>query len=109
MSDTAVVLVIQRGVGRCCHRGVGKAVPGSAILAPIGEVIGECEIKQRNIKTNEMIVDKVSGRDPHPVDIRVGYTHQIQNIGKVDSHTIMWISEIYSPDTPDTFREEVEK
>ena len=72
-------------------------------------VIGECEIKQRNIKTDEMIVNKVSGDKPEPIEIRVGYTHQIENIGEVNSHTIMWISEIYSPDTPDTFREEVIK
>lgn len=72
-------------------------------------VIGECEITQRNLKTNEMVIDIVSGDNPHPVDIRVGYTHQIQNIGKENSHTIMWISEIYSDLTPDTFREEVIK
>ena len=72
-------------------------------------VIGECEIKQRDIKTNEILVDKVNGNKPHPVDIRVGYTHQITNIGKINSHTIMWISEIYNPDTHDTYREDVEK
>ena len=72
-------------------------------------VIGKSEIKQRDVKTNEMIVDVVDGNDPHPVNIRVGYTHQIKNIGDVNTHTIMWISEIYNPDTHDTYREEVEK
>ena len=72
-------------------------------------VIGECEIKQRYIKTNEMIVDKVSGDNPTPINIRVGYTHQITNIGKINSHTLMWISEIYNPETHDTYREDVEK
>ena len=72
-------------------------------------VIGECEIKQRDIVSNEMIVDRVCGNNPHPVNIRVGYTHQITNVGKSNSHTIMWISEIYNPETHDTFREEVEK
>ena len=71
-------------------------------------VIGNCEIKQRDIKTNDMIVDVVDGNHPHPVDIKVGYTHHIKNIGKENSHTIMWISEIYNPETHDTFREEVE-
>lgn len=70
-------------------------------------VIGESEIKQRDIKTNEMVVDIVDGKHPHPVNIRVGYTHQIKNIGKENTHTIMWISEIYNPDTHDTYREEV--
>ena len=70
-------------------------------------VIGESEIKQRNIKTNETVLDVINDKDRHPVDIRVGYTHQITNIGKEDTHTIMWISEIYNPDTHDTFREDV--
>ena len=72
-------------------------------------VIGECEIKQRDIHSNEIITDVVSGDNPNPINIRVGYTHQIKNIGKNNSHTIMWISEIYNPETHDTYREEVEK
>lgn len=66
-------------------------------------VIGECEIKQRNIETDEMIVDIVNGDNPNPIDIKVGYTHSIKNIGKNNSHTIMWISEIYNPETHDTY------
>lgn len=72
-------------------------------------VKGECEIKQRNIKTNEVIFDKVSSKDPHPVNIIPLYTHQIKNIGKENSSTLMWISEIYSPETHDTFKEDVDK
>ena len=72
-------------------------------------VIGKSEIKQRDIKTNEMITDIVDGSHPNPINIRVGYTHQIKNIGDTNTHTIMWISEIYNPETHDTYREEVEK
>ena len=72
-------------------------------------VIGKSEIKQRDIKTNEMITDVVDGSHPNPINIRVGYTHQIKNIGDTNTHTIMWISEIYNPETHDTYREEVEK
>ena len=56
-----------------------------------------------------MIIDKVSGDKPNPIWIKVGYTHQITNIGKENSHTIMWISQIYDPETHDTYREEVIK
>ena len=70
-------------------------------------VIGKSEIVQRDIKTNEMVVDVVSGEVPNPINIRVGYTHQITNIGDIDSHTIMWISEVYNPETHDTYCEEV--
>lgn len=72
-------------------------------------VIGECEIIQRNIENNDMIRDVVKGDNPNPINIKVGYTHQIKNIGTINSHTIMWISEIYNPETHDTFREEVIK
>lgn len=72
-------------------------------------VIGDSEIKQRNIDNDDMIVDVVNGKDLHPVNINVRYSHQIKNIGKIDSHTLMWISEIYNPETHDTYKEEVEK
>lgn len=72
-------------------------------------VVGKCHIRQRNIKNNEMIENIVSGDKPHPVNIIPYYTHEIKNIGDIDSHTIMWISEIYSDQTPDTFKEEVDK
>ena len=71
-------------------------------------VIGECEIKQRSIDNNDLIVNVVSGDKPEPINIIPRYTHQITNIGKKDSHTIMWISEIYNPNTHDTYKEEVE-
>ena len=72
-------------------------------------VIGESRIIQRNIKNNDIIDICVKGSDPHPVDIIPYYTHQISNIGDINTHTIMWISEIYHPDTHDTYKEEVEK
>lgn len=72
-------------------------------------VIGRCEIKQRNIENNDMIVDVIDENNRKKVDIIPSYTHQITNIGNINSHTIMWISEIYNPETHDTYREEVEK
>lgn len=72
-------------------------------------VIGECEIIQRKIGDDNLEVAKVSGDKPNPIEIKVGYTHQITNIGKSNSHTLMWISEIYNPETHDTYREDVIK
>ena len=71
-------------------------------------VKGRCEIKQRDISTNKMICDVVSGDKPNPINIIPRFTHQITNIGHENSHTIMWISEIYAPETSDTFPEKVE-
>lgn len=70
--------------------------------------IGQCEIKQRNIDNNDKLEYLVSGDKPQLVDIIPYYTHQITNIGECNSFTIMWISEIYNPETHDTYREEVE-
>ena len=70
-------------------------------------VIGQSEIKQRSIDNDDLIVDVVDGSHPHPVKIIPRYTHQIKNIGSVNTHTLMWISEIYNPETHDTYREEL--
>ena len=56
-----------------------------------------------------MIVDVVDGAKPNPINIIPNFTHSIKNIGKENSHTIMWISEIYNENTADTFREPVDK
>ncbi|MCQ2814852.1 MAG: NAD-dependent epimerase/dehydratase family protein [Bacilli bacterium] len=70
-------------------------------------VKGQCEIKQRNIKNNKMLVNNVSGNNPQPVDIIPYYTHSITNTGNENSYTIMWISEIYKPETHDTYKEDL--
>ena len=70
-------------------------------------VIGESLIRQRNIKNNDYIENKVSGDNPERINIIPGYTHDIKNIGNNNSYTLMWISEIYNPDTHDTYREDV--
>lgn len=71
-------------------------------------VIGECEIKQKDIHSNELIVDVVNGKEPRLIDIKIESTHQIKNIGNKDSHTLMWVSEIFKEETSDTYKKEVE-
>lgn len=72
-------------------------------------VVGQCEIVQQNIETKDTIANIVDGNIPHPVNIIPGYTHEITNIGEGNSKTIMWISEIYNPETHDTYKKEIEK
>jgi UDP-2-acetamido-2,6-beta-L-arabino-hexul-4-ose reductase len=72
-------------------------------------VSGECEIKFRKIGTNEVFTYHVNGEDMKVVDIPPGYAHSIKNIGVADSVTIMWASELFDKDNPDTHFEEVEK
>ena len=64
-------------------------------------------IKFRKIGTNTIFEYKVSGDDMKVVDIPCGYTHSITNIGSDDSITLMWASELFDKDNPDTFYEEV--
>jgi UDP-2-acetamido-2,6-beta-L-arabino-hexul-4-ose reductase len=70
---------------------------------------GECEIKFRKIGTKDIFTYFVSGEDMKVVDIPPGYTHSIKNVGTTDSVTIMWASELFDKDNPDTYFEEVEK
>lgn len=70
-------------------------------------VKGKCEITQRNIKTNEIIRNIEDELNSKPINISPFYTHKITNIGQNNSYTLMWISEIYSDDSPDTLKENV--
>ena len=72
-------------------------------------VSGQGIIRFRKIRTDEIIEYKVSGEKLEVVDIPVGYTHDIANIGNTDLVTIMWCNEPFNPDIPDTIFEPVER
>ncbi|XKH50451.1 NAD-dependent epimerase/dehydratase family protein [Chryseomicrobium palamuruense] len=60
-------------------------------------------------KPNEtMIIEYfVCGDKLEVVDIPVGYTHNIENLGESDMVTVMWVNEPFDPDNPDTYFLEV--
>lgn len=68
---------------------------------------GEAEIKFRDLNTNKISSYKVSEKELKVVDIPVGFTHSIKNIGKGELITIFWADEIFNPEEPDTYFEEV--
>ncbi len=70
-------------------------------------VSGNGVIRFRKIGTTEVIEYKVSGEKLEVVDIPTGYTHNIENIGQTDMVTVMWASEAFDPENPDTFFETV--
>ena len=37
------------------------------------------------------------------IDIPVGFTHNIVNVGDTDLITFMWCNECFDPEKPDTF------
>lgn len=70
-------------------------------------VSGNGVIRFRKIDTDEVIEYFVSGEKIEVVDIPVGYTHNIENLGTTDMVTVMWVNEPFDPNTPDTYFLEV--
>lgn len=70
-------------------------------------VKGTGVIRFRKIDEEEVIEYFVSGDKLEVVDIPVGYTHNIENLGDDDMVTIMWCNENFDPNNPDTFFLEV--
>ena len=77
-------------------------------------VSGEASIRLRKVGTdadgNPFPVTEyvVSGDKPQVVEMIPGYTHSITNLsGTDDLVTLMWANELFDPENPDTFYEEV--
>jgi len=66
-------------------------------------VTGKGVIRFRRIDSKEIKEYFVSGEKLEVVDIPVGYTHNIENIGETDMVTIMWVNEIFDKENPDTY------
>ena len=72
-------------------------------------VSGTGVIRFRKLNTDEVIEYFVSSEKMEVVDIPVGYTHNIENLGKDDMVTIMWVNELFNPEEPDTYYLEVQE
>ena len=70
-------------------------------------VSGKGVIRFRNIDSDKIIEYHVTGEKLEVVDIPVGYTHNIENLGDEDMVTIMWVNECFDPQKPDTYYLEV--
>lgn len=70
-------------------------------------VSGEGVIRFRKIGSEDIIEYYVSGEKLEVVDIPVGYTHNIENLGETDMVTVMWVNEMFNPEQPDTMFLEV--
>ncbi|MDB8545643.1 NAD-dependent epimerase/dehydratase family protein [Turicibacter sanguinis] len=70
-------------------------------------VSGTGVIRFRKVETEEVLEYFVSGEKLEVVDIPVGYTHNIENLGTTDMVTIMWCNECFDPQNPDTIFLEV--
>lgn len=66
-------------------------------------VSGRGVIRFRKPDEEEVIEYFVSGDKLEVVDIPVGYTHNIENLGEKDMVTVIWVNEIFDPEKPDTY------
>lgn len=79
-------------------------------------VHGRALIQERRIGTDEdgnpypVLSFTVSGDTPEAVHMLPGYTHSIRNLSDTDKLvTLMWASERFDPNRPDTFAQRVEQ
>lgn len=71
-------------------------------------VSGHGLIQERKIGTDEIIEFEVSGDKLEAVHMLPGYTHNIINLSETENLvTVMWANELFNPEKPDTFYEEV--
>jgi len=70
-------------------------------------VQGTGMIRFRKYGEDKVIEYPVTGGVLEVVDIPTGYTHSIVNTGDVDMVTVMWANEVFEPENPDTYYEEV--
>ncbi|NLM20114.1 MAG: capsular polysaccharide biosynthesis protein CapF [Clostridiaceae bacterium] len=71
-------------------------------------VSGHGLIEMRKIGTNEVRSFEVSGDKIEAIHMLPGFTHNIKNLSYTeDLVTVMWANEIFDPEKPDTYFEEV--
>lgn len=66
-------------------------------------VSGKGVIRFRRMDEEKVHEYFVSGDKLEVVDIPVGYTHNIENLGDSDMVTVMWVNEVFDPEHPDTY------
>ena len=73
-------------------------------------VAGRGLIRMRSRNGSEMLEFPVSGEHPEAIRILPGYIHSITNLSDAeDLVTLIWASESFDPERPDTYSEEVER
>ena len=71
-------------------------------------VSGHGLIQERKLGTDEVIEFEVSGDNIQCIHMLPGYTHNIINLSETENLvTVMYCNEIFNPNKPDTFFEEV--
>lgn len=66
-------------------------------------VSGKGVIRFRKMDEEKIYEYLVSGDKLEVVDIPVGFTHNIENLGDSDMVTVMWVNDVFDPEHPDTY------
>ncbi|WP_327003556.1 NAD-dependent epimerase/dehydratase family protein [Dactylosporangium sp. NBC_01737] len=69
---------------------------------------GTAEIRLRRMLDDTVVRIRVSGDDPHAIDMPAKWAHSITNVGPDELLTLFWANEVFDPEHPDTFPEAVE-
>lgn len=69
---------------------------------------GKARIQLRKALHDDVLDFDVDGDNPCAVDMPVGWTHNITNIGEGELLTVFWTNELFDPADPDTFYEKVD-
>ena len=70
-------------------------------------VSGQGEIRLRKLFTDEVVTFPVSGGEPSIVDMPTFWVHSITNTGTEPLVTLFFADELYDPESPDTYPEDV--
>ena len=94
------VLTVNPGMVRGCHYHNTKVEKFLVIL-------GEGRFCFRNIQDNQRYELVVKGSDNRVVETPPGWAHSIENIGVGDLITVIWASELFDKNNPDTYTVEM--
>lgn len=70
-------------------------------------VAGRARISLRRVLTDEIMHVDVTGEAPVAVDMPTLWAHSITNTGDSELTTIFWTNELFNPEDPDTYPEDV--
>lgn len=72
-------------------------------------IIGKSKIVQQSLDHQDTIIDIIDNDNRRMVEMKTNYLHSIENIDNKKTYTLMWISEIYNENNPDTYKGEMKK
>ncbi len=72
-------------------------------------IIGKSKIVQQSLDHQDTIIDIIDDNNKRMVEMKTNYLHSIENIDNKKTYTLMWISEIYNENNPDTYKGEMKK